>query len=457
MRLFAAVLLLFVALGTIWELTASPRRQEPSTDIYDANPAHLWNRLDAALLIREDRHGNQIGADSLDPLLWTESEHLLSEPSHQAALQVLDEFLRTHGEVLVRDPVKRALLQHDMWAVFDWTVQQFPARDRPAYTHEKLELQGRLAEVLWRLALSPSEIKALPDNYAQAVSSGAFAREYDPAHPSLPFLPPDLFDPRGPWVCIQPSPESDSGVAKAHIWNASGRSGFLVFVRLPEGRKATMDYFQALWNFPEPWIRGPNVAADQSVENPELPSFPAGTQVALVRRMTLFDNHGNLLPSTITESIQIRLYHAITTTPERTFVGNTASVLRNSGQDFFEFKLNRPLLFSSKDGGLRAVTRDEKSFSTFQATGDDPIEGSRGPRPEEQPAELQTCLWCHSGGGVRSLNSRSSLLKPNRLQQEPQDPDYGPIYWSDNAAISWKQNRYDWGLLNGYWKAAATP
>jgi hypothetical protein len=457
MRPFAVAILLVVLPMTLWKTAVPPRHPAPSTTIYDSNPAHLWNRLYAALLIREGQQDNQFGADSLDPLLWSESEHLLSEPSHRLALQILDEFLRTRAENLVHDPMKRALLQHDLWAVFDWTIEQLPARDRPPYVHEKQELQIRLAEVLRRLALTPAEIKALPDNYSQAVASGAFAKEYDFNHADRPFLPPDLFDPQGPWVCIQPSPESDTGVAKTHIWSASGRSGFFVFVRLPEGRRATMDYLQSLWNFPEPWVHGPASAADQALENPDLPSFPAGTQVALVRRMTLFDNRGNLMPSTVTESVQIRFYHAITTTAERTFVGNTAGVIKNSGQDFFEFKLSRPLLFSGKDGGLRAVSHDEKALSTFQSRGFDPIEPLGKPHVDSPPLELQSCLWCHSGGGVRSLNSRSNLLRPNRLQREPQDSNYGPIYWGDSAAIEWKQNHYDWGVLNGYWKALPTP
>lgn len=459
MRLVAAAILLVVVSVTVWRLAASPSHPEISTTFYDPNPSHLWNRLYAAVFIREDRHGTQFGADSLDPLLWTETEHLLAEPSHERALRVLDEFLRTHAENLIHDPVKRAMLQRDLWAVFDWSVQQFPARDRPPYTKEKQELQARLAEALRSLALPPEELKSLPDNYSRATASGAFAKEYDPANRQRPFLPADLFDPRGPWVCIQPSPESDSGVAKTHIWNLSGRSGFFVFVKLPEGRKATMDYFQSLWNFPQSWVQGPTSAADQARENPDLPSFPAGTQVALVRRMTLFDNQGNLTASSITESVQIRVYDSITTTEERFLNGNMAEVIKNSGQDFFEFKLSRPLLFAGKNGGLRAVTPDEKELSTFQTQGYDPLEGAPGrpSLPDKALPELQRCGWCHSGGGVRSLNSRSSLLKPNRLQQKPRDIGFGPIYWSDSAAIGWKTNHYDWGLLNGYWKSASPP
>jgi len=70
------------------------------------------------------------------------------------------------------------------------------------------------------------------------------------------------------------------------------------------------------------------------------------------------------------------------------------------------------------------------------------------------PPALHTCVECHDGGGVRSLNSIRNLFKPYPRQGEPKNPNYGPLYWEDGAAIDWKQNRYDWGVLNGYWKAS---
>ena len=458
MRLAAASVLFIVVLFTFWQVAASPSHPEASTTIYDSNPSHLWNRLYATLLIRQDHHGKRYGEDSLDPLLWRESEHLLSEPSHQHAVQVLDEFLRTHGETLVRDPLKRVMLQRDLWAVFDWSATQDSPNERPQHDKEKQQLQARLAQVMRRVALTPDEITSLPDNYAQAVASGAFGNAYDPAQPDQPFLPPDLFDPRGPWVCITPNPESDTGVAPMHVFNFSGRSGFLVFVRLPEGRKATYDYFQRLWNFPQPYVQGPSFADDQAPINPDLPSFPAGTQVALLRRMTVFDNQGDLTASPLTESVQIRVYRSISLAEERNFGnGNLTDIVRNSGQDFFEMKLSRPLLFSGKNGGLRTTARDERTPSIFQQKGVDLIDEARDLHPHDMPTDLQSCVWCHNGGGVRSLNSRASLLKPARRQQEPRDVNYGPIYWSDGAAVAWKANHFDWGLLSGYWKATPAP
>jgi hypothetical protein len=161
-----------------------------SVAIYDENPSHIWNRLYAALRVREDSQGDRYGEDSLDPMLWQQSTHLLTQPSNGLALRVLDEFLQTHAETLLQDPLKRAMLQSDLWAVFDWSVEEYSEAtgQSAGYSNEKRELQIRLADVLKRLALTPEQIKSLPNNYAQAVASGAFAAKYDPIQPQQPFL-----------------------------------------------------------------------------------------------------------------------------------------------------------------------------------------------------------------------------------------------------------------------------
>jgi hypothetical protein len=294
-------LLLLVALRETDATLSNLEESGGALSIYDRDPKHIWNRLYDAFFIRKDQANISYGMDTLDPLLWLKTEHLLAGPSHKRALSILDEFLLTHAENQIRDPLKRALLQHNLWAVFDWSALL------EDHLVERRELQFRLAEVLRRLALTPEEIKLLPDNYAQAVASRVFAGEYDPLNRDRPFLPPDLLQPQGSWVCIRGNAEP---VAEAHVDEFSGRSRFLVFVHLPQGSKATLEYLQTVWNVPEPWVTG-QLDVGTGTLNPRLPQFPVGTQVALVRQMALFDREGKLVAAPITESVQIRVYRAI--------------------------------------------------------------------------------------------------------------------------------------------------
>jgi hypothetical protein len=191
-----------------------PAKPDPVTH-YDPDPGQLWNRLHAALLTRPDRDGKTLGRDALDPHLFPTTKRLLEGQTHAEAVKLLDDFL-AGGHALVRDPVKRAVLQRDLWAVFDWAAYPFgnyytggdPIKIR------KGPLQERLAKAIRKLA--PSKAEALPDTYALAVKAKAFPPAYDPAKPDAPFLPPDLFDPAGPWVCVTGPREMPTPVASEH-------------------------------------------------------------------------------------------------------------------------------------------------------------------------------------------------------------------------------------------------
>ena len=141
----------------LWSSDAQTAPAIPAPTIYDPNPGQLWNRLHAAIFIRANVTSTARVPDALDPPLWPHSPYLLSQPSHERFLKILDEFLQTHGERLIQDPVKRAMLERDLWWVFDWSVEREPNRpNEPAYDKERQELQSRLAEVLRRLALTPA-------------------------------------------------------------------------------------------------------------------------------------------------------------------------------------------------------------------------------------------------------------------------------------------------------------
>ena len=58
--------------------------------------------------------------------------------------------------------------------------------------------------------------------------------------------------------------------------------------------------------------------------------------------------------------------------------------------------------------------------------------------------------------GINSLNTRRKLLKPNFLQLDSPSA-YPARWWENDGTAYWKQNRYDWGLLNGSWNASGGP
>ena len=287
--------------------------------LYDPDPKHLWNRLHQALHIRfRDGDGDRdapVSADQkfdpndLDPFFWDRHHpYLLSGPGHREALTLLDEFLDKKGEGLVKEPLKRALLQRDLWALFDWAADPDWSKldEKKRFVKERGELQSRLGRVLPRLALSAKEIEQLPDNYAAAVKAKRYPAEFQADRKSAAFLPADLWDPKGPWVLL-----GDSGggpLAGQHVQFFGGRSTFMIFLRLPEGRDQTLKYVDQLSEWRKKGAKGGPAT---------VPQFSANTQFALVRRTLLLDDRGEIRPTPLTEQVQLQILHDPTTAPDR--------------------------------------------------------------------------------------------------------------------------------------------
>src|SRR5689334_15308034 len=106
---------------TEWtSVAASPANAHLVLAVYHPDREHLWNRLHDSLFAREGSDGRVYGQDRLEPLIWPHSKHLLEEQSHKRAASILEEFLEQHGEKLIEDPLKRAILQRDLWLLFNW-------------------------------------------------------------------------------------------------------------------------------------------------------------------------------------------------------------------------------------------------------------------------------------------------------------------------------------------------
>src|SRR5436309_1683240 len=109
--------------------TAEPKDKEPpDTVLYHRDHDHLWNRVHAALLLRIGPDRRAYGEDRLEPLLWEDSDHLLAGSSADRAVAALEAFDRARGESLLDDSAKRAVLQRDLWLVFNWLAAR-PANE----------------------------------------------------------------------------------------------------------------------------------------------------------------------------------------------------------------------------------------------------------------------------------------------------------------------------------------
>ena len=93
----------------------------------------------------------------------------------------------------------------------------------------------------------------------------------------------------------------------------------------------------------------------------------------------MINNLGQLTPTRLTESVQVRVYHAISPgTKYMNYINGPSS----ADQDFFEFRMSREQLVMGHNGGLTAVAPDEKEFPTFNTHGFDPFDES-SPQKEE--------------------------------------------------------------------------
>ena len=407
--------------------------------------------------------------DDTQLLYWGNTEQLIEGVSHVEAIAILDEFLGEDGEVLIEEPMKRAILQRDLWALFDWSIRSRvwnsnETRENQLALH-KLALQKRLVAVMKRIALTAEQIKALSDNYSLAAQSRAYPREADTVESGAPYLPPDLLNEEtGPWVRIYGA-GADWG-AERHVRHMGGRSLFWVYLRTPGGREATWDYLVKLRDFGRPYEAITlDRSADQSprrltslllthtnvMESSELPQFPEGSQAALVEQALLIDDTGTIKPTRVTLKVQLRVFKDF----EK----------RDPADPVYELRLYRRALFARQSGGLVAMGVEDKVFPGFGMHDFDAFQWRRNQSPNRGPSMMEAleCTSCHGDNGIYSFNSRHRIIGlPGRsmpqqglgrsTQSGPVSSDNPVPRSSDvNQAIHWKKQQYSWGRLEGLW------
>ncbi|MGH7169120.1 MAG: hypothetical protein ACRELG_02440 [Gemmataceae bacterium] len=364
---------------------AEKAKDETAVTLFDPDPAHPWNRLYQALYVsRIDERGGSVCGSRNEKRL--QEPFLLEKAAYDKALGTLDAFLKAKEDERVKDAIKRALLQRDLWYAFD-SLGEVPFLSAHGIfgetTQRRRALQKRLAQLMRRLEQPASRLKALPDNYGLTVKKGVYPAKFDAEHPERPYLPADLrLDDKSDWVIVRAASTPLS--APQHNRFVEGKSVFLTLLRLPGPRKKTEDYVA-------------DMPADRDKKG-VLP-LPDGSQVALVRRMLLPDDKGELRPTPLIEDVQLRIFS------------------KRREQHAYEFALDRGALLSGR-GGLWL---------------------------RSDPAIERNCKVCHRPqDGVFSLNTFGFGMTQGyhgaartRLSEQV------------NGTVKLKKQSYSWGLLQG--------
>jgi hypothetical protein len=378
--------------------------------IYDADPDHLWNRLFCAFYVRESNlpaapGGPPVrrleGGDWIDFFGWSGTTYWSEPATCQRINALLDEFLATHGERLIDDPLKRTIMLRDLWAAYDFFVGQNILRfGTPEDLQRRDEVARKLAEIVAALAPTADQIAALPDNYTAAVASGRFAADHA-NDPRIDYLPPGLLADPQEWIEMdfyQPDLHEDlSGrFITLHTRSYRGRSYFRIFYRWPGGRDELAAYLRYLDDEGIDWRRAAQLGFIQL--KPDVRQFPAGTQVALVQFMMTLDQTLRPTPTPIVESLRLRTF------PDPAG-GESTPTNTGLGMNVYEYTLKRRLLFDDlSHGGLAREPDEQPQYRVIMQPRRDGADWGAEGRTQTL---RQQCLACHTGDGVgvRSLPS----------------------------------------------------
>ena len=516
-----AMLVSFIGLACLaagpedWYYWEGPLRGSLKSDkplpLYDPTPEHLWNRLFAVFYIRPselpsrpDYPDDPTQLDAWDRKLrsgelargpvvkrieggdipsfpaWQRTRYYSEPATFHRADRLLDEFLETRGERLIDDPLKRAFLQRDLWAVFDHLVGQNIARFNdpdlarrrstvpnyqvntsgsadqelgpeelqadPAAIGRREQLCRKLAVIIKRLALPKSAIAALPDTYAAAIRSNRFSSRHD-FDPNRNYLPPGLLTRPDEWVEIDTSPEplrrnQERGQQTLLTWSIRGRSYYRIFWRFPGGRRTVEEYLAYLQHEGVDWEH--TAGEGRVVLKPNLRQIPVGTEAAIVQSMVLLDDQMDPVPTQIVELVHVSVYKNVDGTPDpQTNTGR--------GLNAAQYVVRRRLLFDGlKQGGLERVADNAPSYRVLANGSRD--WGAFG----RQQSVVQTCLHCHmyfrEKVGVYSLNSTSCYVPDRGMPGVVIPLGSGPIRTLSRAerTARWKMGEEDYLRLIEY-------
>lgn len=395
------------------ELAGSLRSTDP-LPLFDADPQHLWNRIFAAVTIRPSllpsvRGGPPVarieGGDRIEFFGWGGTTYW-DETTNVALLEgLLDQFLGQEREKLSTDPLKRVLLQRDLWTLFDFLMNRHIARHGDFETrHHRHELCRKLARAIHALALPAETLARLPDNYSLAVQSGRFAATHD-SDPMRDYLPPRFLSGADEWQELdfyqaRRSEDVERRYVFLHMRAFQGRSYFRVFCRFPKGRPQLENYLRELDANGIDWRA--SAQHGSIMLKADAPQLPPGTEVALLQFLIALDTNLQLVPTSLVESVRLLIFKSTDGKAD------PATNLKN-GVNAAKYTLKRRLALA--DGGMQhgGLHREPDDLPVYRVLFENEAArdwGSRG-RYFQLAAD---CRSCHSGAGQTGVQMIGSVI-----------------------------------------------
>lgn len=268
-----------------------------------------------------------------------------------------------------RSALARALMQNDLWGAYDALFFLFLPGDKKVLGERRKSAGDLIGRLIRKIALTPKQIAASPDNYAVA------ARQHD-------F--PDVFDKNSGWI------EVKWFLPRAHDLEAGYRRVSRVFLKTAHPHSNTGAFLNSLPN------------------DPTNPTSLDG--VALITQLLALDSHGNPQPTRLTLEAQVRLF-------DRSQEGKLKSAVKVC-------EIRRQLFIENPSSG-GTVTEDEETPAYLSNGGSYGFaEGQLTDREVREPVlvKLRTrCARCH-GEDLQQVMTFSIAKPPHAPPVEQLDP-----------------------------------
>lgn len=349
----------------------------------------------------------EVGDRAIDPLYPSFlSDHgsrvVLEDPAYTGFRKSLKDAL---ADSTTRSTVARAIMQNDLWSAHDivYRYKHYKQRGENVLAERRLEILELLGGLIVKIALTPDEIRSLPDNYSMAKAVNSL---------------PDVFKSNSGWVEVQWFPR------RLHDFAVDYRRVTRVFLK-PARPQWDMQKF----------LNGFRRGDKDTAANLD--------GVALVVQPLIIDTQGQLKAVSLSTDVQFRIF-------EKTRQGT----FKKTRIGIYELSRKRWML-QADPGGLQEKAENEPVY--LPAAGNDysfasPDTSMNEVMPPLVVKQGTRCGFCHGEKNLMQVMTFSVKRSPKEGLGPPVRQLNSLAHEAAEFVISEKTKREDWKTLQEYFR-----